>query len=93
MKHMAALKKQVYALDNGKCHICGKRVKYNEAVLDHVIPKATSGRGDTKTSDEPENLRVAHRACNIRRGAAKIPGQLRLKEDLCLSVQNVNQLS
>jgi len=77
-KRYKAIKTFVYKLDNGKCHICGGKVKYDDAVLDHIIPKAVSGRGDTETSDEYWNLSLAHRKCNIIRGAAKTPGQLRL---------------
>ena len=73
-----ALKAQIYGLDKGRCHICGKSVKYHKAVLDHIIPMAISGRGDVESSDEYWNLRLAHRGCNARRAAALIPGQLRL---------------
>jgi len=74
------LKPLIYKLDRGRCHICGKRVSYHEAVLDHIIPYAISGRGNILSSDECWNLRLAHRTCNIKRQAAKIAGQLRLKE-------------
>jgi len=93
-KHYILLKEQVYRLDGGKCHICGKRVTYEEAHLDHVIP---SGWGATteernalpiSSSDSYWNIRISHQACNSRRGRGrKIPGQLRLKEeDLCVLI-------
>ena len=77
-KHYEAIKTFVYKLDEGKCHICGGKVSYDDVALDHVIPKAVSGRGNTETSDEYWNLRLAHKNCNAARGAARTPGQLRL---------------
>ena len=68
----------IYQLDAGRCHICRRKVKYTEAALDHIIPKASSGRGSSQSSDEYWNLRLAHKGCNSKRGAAKIAGQLRL---------------
>lgn len=72
------LKDRIFALDRGLCHICGKCVFYKDAVLDHIIPSAISGRGDLESPDEYWNLRLAHRKCNWRRSNAKIAGQLRL---------------
>ncbi len=72
------LKQFVYGLDHGVCHICHKRVAYDKAVLDHIIPKAVIGRPQSECSDEYWNLRIAHKRCNTQRGAALVPGQIRL---------------
>ena len=72
------IKAFIYELDKGKCHLCGGKVKYDDAVLDHIIPISISGRGDIESSDEYWNLRLAHNSCNRKRGAAKEAGQLRL---------------
>lgn len=77
-KRYKKLKSLVYLLDNGKCHICSKKVTFAKAVLDHVIPVATSGNGGGLSSDAYWNLRLAHKSCNTIRGSAKTPGQLRL---------------
>ena len=37
-----ALKREVYLLDLGKCHICRKPVEEARATLDHIIPNAVA---------------------------------------------------
>ena len=45
------------------CFLCKKPIlKENEVSQDHLLPKALGG--ETK----PENLAVAHKICNSRRG-------------------------
>lgn len=51
--------------DRGHCGICGDPVMENTAELDHVIPLAAGG------THEPENIQLAHRACNRRKGAKR----------------------
>lgn len=58
----------------GHCALCGHRFPlpvdgFNESVhqelaptFDHIVTRAAGG------SDELENLRLAHRACNLSRG-------------------------
>lgn len=58
--------------DNWKCHICGGKVSRKDASQDHLIPVSHGG----PTTEE--NIALAHRACNSRRGAGRIPAQLRL---------------
>ena len=62
----------IYDRDGGVCHICEKPVDRDEFHLDHLIPIA---RGGTHTVD---NVAAAHRECNQRRGAGRIPAQLLL---------------
>jgi 5-methylcytosine-specific restriction endonuclease McrA len=54
--------------DGAVCHICNCTVPLNEIEYDHVIPLA---RGGEHSND---NLRVAHRLCNIRKGAKILDG-------------------
>lgn len=61
---------EVAARDNYVCHICDGWVDMSlprtiglGATVDHVIPLSKGG------SDEPENLRLAHWACNVRKGS------------------------
>lgn len=58
--------------DGGKCHICARSVSQEDASADHLVPQSLGG------SHEPSNLALAHRRCNSRRGAGRIPAQLRL---------------
>ncbi len=78
IKNYDNIKNLVYKLDEGKCHICRYKVSYKAAVLDHIIPRAVSGRDHTRAPDEYWNLRLAHKGCNSKRSNARIPGQLRL---------------
>lgn len=55
--------------DRWKCGICGKRVRRGLAYpdpmspsLDHVIPLSRGG------AHSPENVRIAHLACNVSKG-------------------------
>jgi 5-methylcytosine-specific restriction endonuclease McrA len=76
-KRYDALKRFVFSLDKGRCHICRKRLAYAKGVLDHIVP--CSSNLTTPSSDAYWNLRIAHRECNASRGAARLPGQLRLR--------------
>jgi 5-methylcytosine-specific restriction endonuclease McrA len=72
----------LYRRDRGKCQICHRPVKIEEAVLDHIIPNVSEpgrrlyGEGHGVHSD-PANAQIAHRACNVRRGNHG-PAQIRL---------------
>lgn len=58
--------------DGRRCHLCGKRCTRAEIHLDHLIPLSDGG------THAPENLAVACAACNLKRGAGRLPAQLRL---------------
>src|SRR5690606_29241704 len=51
------------------CWLCGKPMKFDNprritgATLDHVLPRSRGGRNGI------ENLRLAHKCCNEKRGA------------------------
>lgn len=49
--------------DDATCHLCGLWVDVGEQTLDHVIPLV---RGGSHTYD---NIKLAHRECNSRKGA------------------------
>ena len=64
-----AVRLAIYERDNWTCHLCGEGIDpdahWNDdrgASLDHLIPRSLGG------TDEPDNLRTCHRACNSRRG-------------------------
>lgn len=64
--------------DNWICHICHKTVKQSNWSCDHLIPLSQGGQHTWL------NVALAHRLCNVRRGAGRIPAQLRLLGDLSL---------
>jgi 5-methylcytosine-specific restriction endonuclease McrA len=58
---------ELYERDNGMCGICGKRVTRRQLLAglanrDHIVPASLGG------TNHRTNLRLAHYACNIRRG-------------------------
>lgn len=58
--------------DKWRCHICGKRVTKRTFSLDHIDPVAIGG------SHTYKNLVTAHRRCNSKRGAGRLPAQRRI---------------
>lgn len=61
----------IFERDGGVCGICGKKVRWKDMSLDHIIPVSLGG------PHIPQNVRLAHRRCNAARGN-RGPGQLRL---------------
>jgi hypothetical protein len=53
---------EIYKRDNGICHLCDRWVPRSEASRDHVRPRHHGGKTTW------ENIRLAHRDCNSRRG-------------------------
>ena len=73
---------EVYRIDNGVCWLCGKACDWDDCEttsegyfiagnnypsIDHVVPLS---KGGTHTMD---NVRLAHRGCNTRKGNKYIP--------------------
>jgi hypothetical protein len=54
---------EVIERDGFICQICGEPVSEDELSLDHIYPKSKGG------PHVPENLRVAHKRCNSKKGA------------------------
>ena len=61
---------KIYERDGWRCQLCGEPVDMCAPAhanlapsLDHIVPRAHGG------SDEPDNLRLAHRVCNSARGS------------------------
>lgn len=63
---------EVAERDNWTCHICGQVIKRSELSMDHLVPLSLGGEHSMR------NIAAAHRRCNSRRGAGRIPAQLRL---------------
>jgi hypothetical protein len=62
----------IYERDGGICHICHRKVSKKTFTLDHLVPVVHHG------DHTAINIAIAHRGCNSRRGAGRIPAQLRL---------------
>lgn len=58
-----AVRRLVIERDGFICGICANEVDPSDVHLDHIVPVSLGGGND------PENLRVTHSLCNIRRGA------------------------
>lgn len=62
------LRRQLRQRDGDDCHLCRAPMVFNNhesdlyATIDHVLPRSAGGRHDL------ENLKLAHRRCNQRRG-------------------------
>lgn len=54
---------EIIARDGQDCYLCGEWVSIREMTFDHVVPLS---KGGTHT---PENVKLAHRGCNSRKGA------------------------
>lgn len=65
-------RRAIYARDGGLCGFCGQHVPMELMHLDHIQPK---GLGGPTTM---ENLRVAHRVCNIAAGHKVVAERRRL---------------
>ena len=54
---------ETYGLAEGNCFYCGKHVAWETKHIDHYVPRARGG------GDEPENLRLSCRGCNLAKGS------------------------
>lgn len=72
-KQRAAKRNQILKRDGPNCWLCGTPVPEGDMTIDHAIPVSKGG------SNCVDNLRLAHKRCNIQRGnldairAAKLP--------------------
>jgi|SRR5882724_1152131 len=76
---------ECYEKSNGICWICGLTVKMDlimtrnfelgnnsiAASVDHFVPASKGGKRNK------ENIRLAHRCCNVRRGNREVDEELR----------------
>ena len=70
--------RQIAERDGWRCHLCGKKVPDRphegrplDGEIDHLVPVSAGG------VDDPSNVALAHRRCNLARGA-RGAAQLRL---------------
>jgi 5-methylcytosine-specific restriction endonuclease McrA len=67
---------EIYRRDRAICHLCGLYVKREDASRDHVKPRHDGGRTTF------ENIKLAHRDCNSRRGHMPVKAYKELWERL-----------
>jgi 5-methylcytosine-specific restriction endonuclease McrA len=61
--------KALYERENHICWLCNKIVEFfHEASRDHVLPKGRFPKANVRNGHDNPNVRLAHRACNHRRG-------------------------
>ena len=58
--------KDIAERDGRICYLCGKEVSVHEASFEHVIPLCDGG------THTPDNVRLAHRLCNSRKGSGSL---------------------
>lgn len=58
--------KEIFKRDRKICHLCRKRLSREEASRDHLRPRSLGGQNGA------ENLKLAHRKCNSRRGSLRV---------------------
>lgn len=63
--------KDIYRRDRGICQLCGGRVSWRSASIDHILPLAAGGK------HERVNAQLAHRSCNSRKWMRPM-GQMRM---------------
>lgn len=61
----------VISIDGASCVWCGRASSPGDLTVEHLLPKTRGGRGI------PENLAVACRRCNRRRGAKRVVSYVR----------------
>lgn len=63
---------ELFERDGGRCHICKKKVAWEQKSMDHLVPLSQGG------DHSWANVALAHISCNSRRGVGRTPTQLRL---------------
>ena len=63
---------EILERDKKRCGICSRRIVTTELSIDHIIPLASGG---THTK---ENVQLAHRICNAKKGIGYLPSQTHL---------------
>lgn len=58
-----SVRKLIYNKGDGRCQLCGRKIKFEDMTLDHIIPLAMNG------ADTLENLQCTCQFCNRQKGA------------------------
>ena len=61
-------RKMIYEKADGRCQLCGRKIEFEYATLDHVIPLSQGG------IDSLDNIQLACESCN-RQKASYLPDQ------------------
>lgn len=80
---LGRLRKRMWKAQKGLCHLCGEVMAISKtrsdedsyATFDHLLPRSKGGTG------AQENIKLAHKRCNVKRGNKPLPGyQLRRRD-------------
>ncbi|MBP0001826.1 MAG: HNH endonuclease [Cyanobacteria bacterium SID2] len=58
------LKQKQYEYQDGKCAYCKETLRFEDAVVHHIIPISKLGR----KANKPENFKLLHPSCNLKIG-------------------------
>lgn len=68
-------KQTLFYRDNGQCQYCSKEINFNEATIDHIVPKKNfKNKVEANTWD---NVILACRSCNTKKGC-RTPEQAKM---------------
>ncbi|MGC9503299.1 HNH endonuclease [Baaleninema sp.] len=67
-KEGQAWKRKQYEYQNKKCAYCQEDLRFQDAVVHHVIPLQKMGR----KANSPENFKLLHQSCNLTIGTRVI---------------------
>lgn len=62
-KYSEDVRRMIYNKAEGRCQLCGRKIRYKELTLDHIVPLAMGGE------DCISNLQAADAACNGFKGS------------------------
>lgn len=57
-KYSTEVRRMIYNNADGRCQLCGRKIMFSDATMDHVIPLALGGE------DSVSNLQLACKVCN-----------------------------
>lgn len=61
-------KRVAWEAQDKKCSICGERLNWSDATVDHIKPRKSGG---SERDDRQENIAAAHGICNTMRGSRR----------------------
>jgi uncharacterized protein (TIGR02646 family) len=82
-------KRKIYDKQDGLCAYCLEKIKFEDATIDHVIPKSKLRRKKYQYMFLPENLVISCHKCNQNKGSKLINPKLVTMESFCIDTKNL----